>query len=292
MICELKNGTLTLTADTHGAEILSVKRDGNEYIWCGDSAYWGRHTPILFPFVGQVRGGEYRHKGVRYPMGQHGFARDMEFEFAGQTENSITHVLKWTEETFEKYPFKFELKITHVIEDRQLSVQWEVTNEGDDMMYFSIGGHPAFNVPVFEGEKKTDYYITFGGEKTLKYVCIDLSCAAADFENPKTLVLDDNKLKITENMFEQDALVFDGHEVKKVGIAFPDGTPYVTMTCEQIPSFGVWSQPAPETPFVCLEPWIGRCDNKGFDGELKDKYGVQSLEAGKTFKAQYEITLG
>ena len=145
---------------------------------------------------------------------------------------------------------------------------------------------------MFEGEKKTDYYITFNGEKTLKYIRIDLSCAAADYENPMILELDDNKLKITENMFEQDALVFDEHEVCKVGIAFPDGTPYVTMTCKEIPSFGVWSMPMPETPFVCLEPWIGRCDNKGFEGELKDKYGVQSLAAGETFKAQYEITLG
>ena len=290
----IENEFIKVSVCDHGAELFGLfdKENNREVLWQADPKYWARHAPVLFPFVGKVNGGYYTHKGVQYAMGQHGFARDMEFEFLGQTENSISHLLKWTEGTFEKYPFKFELKITHVIEGKQLAVQWEVVNVGDDMMYFSIGGHPAFNVPAREGEKKTDYFITFGGEKTLKYVKIDLSCAAADYENPVTLELDDNKLKITENMFEQDALVFDEHEVKKVGIAFPDGTPYVTMTCEQIPSFGVWSMPMPETPFVCLEPWIGRCDNKGFEGELKDKYGVQSLVAGETFKAQYEITLG
>lgn len=290
----MENEMIKVAVCDHGAELFSLydKENDREVLWQADPKYWARHAPVLFPFVGKCLGGYYTHKGVQYKIGQHGFARDMEFEFLGQTENSISHVLKWTEETFEKYPFQFELKITHVIEGRQLAVQWEVKNVGEDMMYFSIGGHPAFNVPVFEGEKKTDYYVTFNGEETLKYIRIDLSCAAADYENPMTLVLDDNKLKITENMFEQDALVFDEHEVRKVGIAFPDGSPYVTMTCEQIPSFGVWSQPMPETPFVCLEPWIGRCDNKGFEGELKDKYGVQSLEAGKTFFAQYEITLG
>lgn len=290
----MENEVIKVAVCDHGAELFSLydKVNDREVLWQADPKYWARHAPVLFPFVGKCIGGYYTHKGVQYKIGQHGFARDMEFEFLGQTENSISHVLKWTDDTYEKYPFKFELKITHVIEGKQLAVQWEVKNVGDDRMYFSIGGHPAFNVPVREGEKKTDYYVTFGGEKTLKYVRIDLSCAAADYENPMTLVLDDNKLKITENMFEQDALVFDEHEVKKVGIAFPDGSPYVTMTCEQIPSFGVWSMPMPDTPFVCLEPWIGRCDNKGFDGELKDKYAVQSLEAGKTFNAQYEITLG
>ena len=290
----MENEFIKVSVCDHGAELFGLydKENDREVLWQADPKYWARHAPVLFPFVGKCLGGFYTHKGVDYTIGQHGFARDMEFEFLGQTENSISHLLKWTEGTFEKYPFKFELKITHAIAGKQLAVQWEVVNAGDETMYFSIGGHPAFNVPAREGEKKTDYYITFGGEKTLKYVKIDLSCAAADFENPVTLELDDNKLQITENMFEQDALVFDEHEVKKVGIAFPDGTSYVTMTCEQIPSFGVWSMPMTETPFVCLEPWIGRCDNKGFNGELKDKYGVQALEAGKTFYAQYEITLG
>lgn len=290
----IENEFIKVSVCDHGAELFGLydKENNREVLWQADPKYWARHAPVLFPFVGKCLGGFYTHKGVDYTIGQHGFARDMEFEFLGQTENSISHLLKWTEETYAKYPFKFELKITHVINGKELAVQWEVANVDDDMMYFSIGGHPAFNVPVFEGEKKTDYYITFNGEKTLKYIRIDLSCAAADYENPMTLELDDNKLKITENMFEQDALVFDEHEVCKVGIAFPDGTPYVTMTCKEIPSFGVWSMPMPETPFVCLEPWIGRCDNKGFEGELKDKYGVQSLAAGETFKAQYEITLG
>lgn len=47
-----------------------------------------------------------------------------------------------------------------------------------------------------------------------------------------------------------------------------------------------------DAPFVCLEPWIGRCDNVGFDGELKDKYGEQHLKAGETFQAGYTITIG
>ena len=109
MMFKLKNDILELTADTHGAEILSVKRDGTEYIWNGDPVYWGRRTPVLFPFVGQVRGGVYRHKGVEYRMGQHGFARDQEFEPYNVTKDSVTFILQESMKTLAVYPFRFEL---------------------------------------------------------------------------------------------------------------------------------------------------------------------------------------
>ncbi len=290
----MENELVKVEVCDFGAELFSFydKETKVEAVWQADPKYWARHAPVLFPFVGKVNGGYYTHKGVQHQMGQHGFARDMEFEFAGQTENTITHVLRSTEETLAKYPFPFELRITHKLEGKTLSVIWEVENPGDETMYFSIGGHPAFNVPARAGESKYDYYVTFPEEKTLKYVLIDLSCAAVNMDEVHILELEDHKLPVTEHLFDNDALIFDDYQVEKIGLAYPDGSPYLTMTCKGFPSMGVWSQPKTDAPFVCLEPWIGRCDNRGFYGELKDKYYEQSLEAGKVFRAQYDLTLG
>lgn len=277
-----------------GAELFSFydKETKTEAVWQADPKYWARHAPVLFPFVGKVNGGYFTHQGIQYPMGQHGFARDMEFVFAGQTENTITHRLVSTEDTLKKYPFPFELTITHELEGKTLSVIWEVTNPGDETMYFSIGGHPAFNVPAREGESKYDYSISFGEKNELNYVLVDLSCNAVNMDDVYTLKLKDGKLPVTEQLFDEDALIFDDYQVEKIGLVYPDGSPYLTMSCKGFPSMGVWSQPKTDAPFVCLEPWIGRCDNRGFAGELKDKYEEQSLEAGKTFCARYELTLG
>lgn len=293
VIRTLENEFAKVEVCDFGAELCSFydKEMKTEAIWQADPKYWARHAPVLFPFVGKVNGGYYTHKGVRYPMGQHGFARDMEFIFAGQTGDSITHILKSTEETLKKYPFTFELKITHKLKGKKLSVIWEVTNQGNEEMYFSIGGHPAFNVPAREGESKFDYWITFD-KKELKFVLVDLSCSAVNMDEVYSLNREDRKIPVTEHLFDKDALIFDDCQIERIGIAYPDGSPYVTMECKGIPSMGVWSQPDPQTPFVCLEPWIGRCDNRGFDGELKDRYGEQALEAGKTFRAQYDVTLG
>lgn len=77
----LENENLKVEIDSFGAEIKSVKRksDNFEYMWCGDKKYWGRTSPVLFPFVGAPKNKEYRYDGKTYTMGQHGFARDMEF---------------------------------------------------------------------------------------------------------------------------------------------------------------------------------------------------------------------
>ncbi len=290
----MENELVKVEVCDFGAELFSFydKETKVEAVWQADPKYWARHAPVLFPFVGKVNGGYYTHKGVQHQMGQHGFARDMEFEFAGQTENTITHVLRSTEETMAKYPFPFELRITHKLEGKTLSIIWEVANPGDETMYFSIGGHPAFNVPARANDSKYDYYVTFPEKNTLNYVLVDLSCSAVNMDEVHTLELEDHKLPVTEHLFDKDALIFDDYQVEKIGLAYPDGSPYLTMTCKGFPSMGVWSQPKTDAPFVCLEPWIGRCDNRGFDGELKDKYYEQSLEAGKVFRAQYDLTLG
>lgn len=290
----MENELVKVEVCDFGAELFSFydKETKVEAVWQADPKYWARHAPVLFPFVGKVNGGYYTHKGVQHQMGQHGFARDMEFEFVGQTENTITHVLRSTEETLAKYPFPFELRITHKLEGKTLSVIWEVENTGDETMYFSIGGHPAFNVPARANDSKYDYYVTFPEKNTLNYVLVDLSCSAVNMDEVYTLELEDHKLPVTEHLFDNDALIFDDYQVEKIGLAYPDGSPYLTMTCKGFPSMGVWSQPKTDAPFVCLEPWIGRCDNRGFEGELKDKYYEQSLEAGKVFRAQYDLTLG
>ena len=76
-----------------------------------------------------------------------------------------------------------------------------------------------------------------------------------------------------------------------MAIHYPDKTPYVTIECKGFPSVGVWSKPKTDAPYICLEPWIGRVDNKGFTGELPEKFEEQCLAPGGHFKAVYSIAV-
>ncbi len=288
----LENNSLKIGVSEHGAELSSIwdKKRNRELLWQDEPYIWHRHAPVLFPVVGNVHEGHFKYKGNRYPMTSHGFARDMDFTLIKKDKNSITYSLRSNTETLEKYPMEFELVITHVLEESTIKVIWEVRNPSDeDNLYYSIGGHPAFNCPIYDDEKKSDYKVKFE-KNEYKYSLIIQDIREVDYENPSTLALTDGYLDIDEHLFDKDAFIFDDYQIDKISLCTPDGNPYITMSCKGFPSFGLWSKSA-DAKFVCLEPWIGRCDNKGFDGELPDKYCEQSLEPGASRTTKYEITI-
>ena len=116
----IENEELILVISSHGAEVRSLKdkKTGREYMWCGDAAYWGRVSPVLFPIVGAVKDNTYRFKDKTYHMSQHGFARDMDFCLTEESEGEIWFCLTEQEATLEKYPFPFVLEIGYKLEGR------------------------------------------------------------------------------------------------------------------------------------------------------------------------------
>ena len=291
MIHTIENDYLKVSVNDHGAELYSIfdKIHNREVIWQADPAYWKRHTPVLFPNVGRHFENHYRIGETEYPSKQHGFARDSEFTCVDMTTDSITHKLKSSDATKENYPYDFELKIKHVLEKNQVSVCWEVVNHSNKPMYFTIGGHPAFNVPaVGSADNKEDYLLTFDEQKSLTYLLLDPASGTALPDQTQTLELTDGTCHIDAHMFDHDALIFD-NQIEKAGIAFPDGTPYLELTCHRFPNFGIWSVPG--SSFVCLEPWMGRCDDCGFTGDLSEKANINKLDVDEIFNASYEIKI-
>ena len=288
--CTIKNERLSVTIAAHGAELSSIydKADDRELVWQADPAFWNRHAPVLFPNVGKYYGGHFTYNGTDYPMGQHGFARDTEFEQAASGENFVTYRLCADEESKKVYPFDFVLEITHRLNGNRLTVEWNVKNTDNKEMYFTIGGHPAFNVNVLPDTDFEDYSLVFKeGTEKLSYVLLDAESGTAIGDKVYELELTDSKYALKKDMFDKDALVFDGGQIEWAALALPDGKPYIALESKGFPNFGIWSKPG--APYVCLEPWCGRCDNKGFEGEISEKPGIIALKAGETFKKSYDI---
>lgn len=289
---QLENEKLLLNVNDQGGQLAGIydKKNEREVIWCADPKVWNRHAPILFPFVGEIHNKEYLYNGTKYPMTAHGFARDAKFQFEGIVDNKIVHSLSSTEETKKVYPFDFKLEVSHSIEENKVIVEWKVVNTGDKEMLFSIGAHPAFNVPAIEGEEQKDYYLTFGSKDKLDYIRISSEGGTALYNEVKTLTLTEGTYQVGEHLFDDGVLIFENSQLSEVGIAFPNKEPYINIKCEGFPYVGVWTKPG--APFICLEPWYGRCDNIGFTGELKDKTGVRCLSVNKEFIVKYEIIVG
>lgn len=287
----LENDKLKVTINHFGAELSSiVKKDtGVEYMWNADEKFWKRSAPVLFPFVGSLKNKEFLYEGNAYPMGQHGFARDMEFSFVSNNGTEAWFSLNSDDTTYEKYPFAFTLEIGYQLTNQTLKVIWRVINEDEKQMYFSIGGHPAFMCPLNGEGTQTDYYITFDTDKDLTYS--KLSENGLVYKKDNILATNGGKLQVTEHLFDEDALVVEGNQAHKVSLCKPDGTPYLTVAFDA-PLFGLWSPAKKNAPFICIEPWFGRCDSEDFDGTLAEREYGHTLEVGETFEVAFDIIVG
>ena len=292
----LKNQELTATFKTAGAELTSLQDTrGKEYIWCGDASIWNRHSPVLFPFVGKVNNGEYRYKGVAYKMGQHGFARDAEFALELLAEDEIWFVLDATEETKQKYPFEFRLEVGYKLIGNTLRVMWKVKNPSDnETLYFSIGAHPAFMCPIEEGTKRTDYYLQLKGDAVnekdaIIYYTPDLEKGLRLNEKCE-MKLENGRVLMPDGFFSIDTYIIEDSQVSEVALVTPEGRPYVTVSFDA-PVVGIWSPEAKQAPFVCIEPWYGRCDRVDFKGCLEEREWGNTLAAGESFEAHYDICI-
>ena len=280
----LENERLRATVADAGAELISVydKAAQAERIWTGEPDIWNRHAPLLFPFVGKVMNGRYRTDGREYEMKtQHGFARDMTFACVEADALSVTHRLTSDAQTLERYPYPFALTVRHRLDGARLYVEWTVENPGNGPMYFSIGGHPGFMPP--KGASKEDCRILFPGAASLRY--ISASKAGYALPEQKALALVDGQARYQADI--PDTWIFEDGQVKQVGIAGPDGVPFVMLNCETFPMLAVWANP--KGPFICLEPWFGRTDDEGFSGDMRQKKGMQRLEAGARRDIAYSI---
>lgn len=281
----LSNDSISVEIDSLGAELKSVRKNGTEYMWCGDSKYWGRTSPVLFPFVGSLKNGCFKTGGMEYSMGQHGFARDMEFSLVSENEASAVFELKSNEETLKKYPFEFVLNITYTLEGSMIKIGWEVKNPSESEIYFSIGAHPAFMCPI-DGGKQSDYKFRFDTEKDIEYRLIKDSLL--DKSRTYTLPVSGGYAEITPDIFDNDALIVEGEQASSISLCRPDGSEYVKVRTDA-PLFGLWSPAGKGAPFICIEPWYGRCDALDFDGDLSEREYSTTLPAGESFEAEYTV---
>ena len=285
----LENNVLRVEIDSFGAEIKSVmaKETKQEYMWQGDPKFWARTSPVLFPFVGSLKNKEYLYQGKAYPMGQHGFARDMEHQLVSNTDTEIWFELLSNEETLAKFPLEFKLMIGYQLVDNCVKVLWKVENPAEETLYFSIGAHPAFNCPIHGEESKTGYSLYFGGVDEIHHHGNVVSTGMALREDI-VLPLEDNKALITEEFFDRCTYMIEDRQCGSVGIVDPNGRRFVTVEFD-MPLFAVWSPEKKQAPFICIEPWCGRCDADDFTGTLEEREFTNVLNAKETFETEYTM---
>lgn len=291
IMIKLENEIILIEMKEAGAELTRIfrKDTGLEYVWNADSKFWGRHSPVLFPTVGRLVEDTYFVEGKPYHLGQHGFARDREFKVVEQTENKIRFELDSDEASLKIYPYQFKLSISYTLEKNTVAVSFEVENTDTKRMYFSIGAHPAFNLPLIEGTDFEDYYLDFGAKENLETLCLEGAYRSGEIKNITKEPT--QNLPLNYDLFKNDALIFEALNKKEVTIKSDKTSHFVKVSFPEFPFVGIWTARA-GTPFLCIEPWYGIADGIGESVELRDKAGIEHLEPEAVFSSEYQITVG
>lgn len=287
----LKNDVLTVEVSEHGAELHSIRKGATEYLWQADPKFWARHSPVLFPIVGSVWDKLYRVDGKVYELGQHGFARDMDFVKVEGNDTEVFYRLESNDETLKKYPWPFRLEIGYKLKGNAIEVIWRVYNPGTEEMYFQIGAHPAFYYPDYDPETDERGYFSFDRSEGLECIRImEKGCVDAVTKYPLEIP-QDGLLPLRKDTFDViDTIMLQDSQIGRVTLHRNDGTPWLSLKFTA-PVVGLWSPPTKNAPFICIEPWYGRCDRAGYTGDYRQKDWVNRLEPGKDFEGIYTIEI-
>ncbi|SDE04765.1 aldose 1-epimerase family protein [Niabella drilacis] len=288
-IYQKENSALKIAVSEKGAELQSLidKSTGQEYMWSGDPAVWGKHSPVLFPVVGTLKDNTYEYEGRRYHLNRHGFAREMNFVPVGQLADEIVFLLKQTEETLGVYPFEFDLKLKYRLDGKTLTVTYDVCNTGAQKMWFSIGGHPAFKLPLFRGDAYAEYALEFEEKEHAGKWPIEAGGLLA--REPVPFLNNTNILRLNKGLFAKDAVVLKDLRSRRLALRSDRTGTGFDFSWTGFPYLGIWA--APGADFVCIEPWCGIADTVGSGQDLTEKEGICGLEPGRHFIRSWSVTI-
>ncbi|RKR85091.1 galactose mutarotase-like enzyme [Mucilaginibacter gracilis] len=283
----IENKYLKVSIRPQGAELTSVynKTDNTEHLWQADEAIWPWHAPNLFPLVGGTMNNELHVDGVAYPATRHGFTRTSTFQLVEASDKHAKFSLPYSEKTLAIYPYKFELQIIYTLIDNALRVCYKVVNQDEHTIYFSVGGHPAFNVPFYAGEKYEDYYLEFEQEEELLTHTISPDGNLSG--DTEAVNLDGKKLRLTKELFANDALVFKNIKSREIAIRSDKHDKFLTVQYPHFKHMGIWAKYGAD--FLCIEPWLGYSDTEGIITDIKQKEAIQHVDHGHVFEAEFFI---
>lgn len=285
LLSTIENDSLQVQIKSEGGELTHIfnKKTKLEYLWQAGSA-WPKQAPVLFPIVGQLKANSYQFKNKSYTLERHGFARTMVFQETEKSKDRVVFRLQDDAQTRVRFPFSFCLDIVYNLNADKLEIEYRVINTGAEKMYFSIGAHPAFKVPLTPEEIYEDYYLRFNKkEHAVKY----LLNKGLISDQTEAVLEHIDILPLSKTLFYNDALVFKNLRSDRIQILNKRNNHGLTFEFSGFPYFGIWA--AKDADFVCLEPWHGIADSVHHSQILEAKEGIIALPPEEIFSCSYSI---
>ncbi|MDD4495540.1 MAG: aldose 1-epimerase family protein [Eubacteriales bacterium] len=290
MLQKIQNESLTIMISSLGGELQSIKdSEGAEYLWQGDPKYWPNRATNIFPYVARLTEETYSLNGTKYHMAIHGFAKKSEMNPANEGQNCIDFSFLNSAESYEMYPYQFKYSIRYTLNNNTLYISYEVENRDSKTMYFGLGGHPGFNVPLEPDLDFSDYYLAFEHKHQPTMVGFTEYCFVSGQDAHFPLV-DGQYLMLNHQLFDNDAIILKNMD-KRITLLSKKGKKSVTVSYPQMGYLGLWHKPKTDANYICIEPWTSLPSRQGIIEDLSLQSDLISLAAGETYRNTWSITI-
>ena len=283
----ITKGGISAVCDTHGAELISLKKNGKEYIWQGDPTYWKGQNPILFPVLCTLKDNRVSIRGKEYEIQKHGFARNSEFLPVELGDDFVSYRLSDSEQTRKIYPFSFDFTVTHRVTDNGSITEFKVLNKSDEEMYFHIGGHTGINLPV---EEFSSHRIVFEQTERATNYKAPTGALITNPEGSTDVLYESDFINLDYSMFANDAIMLTGLKSKVIKLVDENGKG-VAMNIDGFKALGIWTPSKIDSPFICLEPWNGLPAFVNESGRFEDKPFAIHLEPHKEYFVSFSLDI-
>ena len=285
----LGNGILTAEISETGAQLSRLADKDTEYLWNADPEVWARHAPILFPFVARLPEQQYRFRGKMYgPLKNHGIAPYAQFMAESRDAASCTMLMVVTDEIRQLYPFDFDFRVRYRLDGHTLHISYLVSNRGEGDMFYAIGSHPGFNVPIAKNLKFEDYYVEFpeAGNVMRRLFTADKFVSDNDVPYP----LKDNRIPLHHDLFDDDAICMKNTGDTAV-IKTDKDRRSITVRYPDTPWCAIWHIPKRDARYVCIEPWFSLPGKPGTN-DIEKRDDFRRLHGGESAEYDLSITIG
>lgn len=289
----IETNQLRVEVDENGGQISSIyhKEFELEYLWQKDQSYWASSAPVVFPVIGKLNDLTMKYKGQNYEIKSNGLIRYSKLSIVRAEQNFVELLFKNEGENLKRYPFPCSVLLTYKVISNKLFVSATITNESEEDMHYFYAGHPGFNVPLFTDESCNDYYVEFEGKETLDIYDV---CETGQLIDKKIPFFEnENRFFVRKDLFLKEALVFCHPKSKSVSIKSLNHEHEVKVNFDEFDNLAIWSPYIKEKDlkFICIEPWIGHTEFKGFSGEWNSHDEIACLKPRKSRQHMYSIEL-
>jgi len=291
MLYAIENDTVICKIESVGAEIRSLinKLNGQEYIWQIKPSVWGSSSPVLFPAIGNIKDGVISYKGEEYPLPKHGIIRNnKDLQVLERSKHKCAFSLEHSKKTKQFYPFDFKFTVVYELVGSRLIMTYHIENKDKEILFFSCGGHTAYNLPLDATKQLTDYVIEFPEHKT-QLTADTLGNSGLLSYRKRHFTLENNCLELNSTLFNEDALIFAGIDVNWVRLRQKTKKKGVVVRFKGYPNLALWSKP--NANYVCVEPWLGLPDREDESVQLAEKKTYRILEPEQSFSISIETEI-